>query len=129
MIRCLPVFQQINLLIVPKEDVKVVETNTETNQSNDDGKRRRNRKKFSWKEEEIQVLCETMGAHTKRVLGKTKDKGMTEDEYLDDMSQRIPLKRIGTAADTAAACAFLASEDASFITGEAINVSGGEEVH
>jgi len=26
-------------------------------------------------------------------------------------------------------CAFLASDEASFITGEAINVSGGEEMH
>jgi NAD(P)-dependent dehydrogenase (short-subunit alcohol dehydrogenase family) len=26
-------------------------------------------------------------------------------------------------------CAFLASAEASFITGEAINVSGGEEMH
>ena len=34
-----------------------------------------------------------------------------------------------SAADTAAMCAFLASDDASFITGESINVSGGEEVH
>ena len=34
-----------------------------------------------------------------------------------------------SAGDTAAMCAFLASDDASFITGEAINVSGGEEMH
>jgi len=45
------------------------------------------------------------------------------------MAARIPLNRIGKASDTSAMCAFLASEDASFITGEAINVSGGEEVH
>ena len=56
-------------------------------------------------------------------------KGMTEDAYLEEMAARIPLNRIGQAADTAAMCAFLASDDASFITGEAINVSGGEEMH
>ena len=56
-------------------------------------------------------------------------KGMTEAAYLEEMAARIPLQRIGQAADTAAMCAFLASDDASFITGEAINVSGGEEVH
>ena len=56
-------------------------------------------------------------------------KGMTEAAYLKEMAARIPLQRIGQAADTAAMCAFLASDDASFITGEAINVSGGEEVH
>ena len=56
-------------------------------------------------------------------------KGMTEEAYLEDMAARIPLQRIGRAEDTAAMCAFLVSDDASFITGEAINVSGGEEVH
>ena len=56
-------------------------------------------------------------------------KGMTESAYLEEMAARIPLQRIGQAADTAAMCAFLASDQASFITGEAINVSGGEEMH
>ena len=56
-------------------------------------------------------------------------KGMTEEAYLEEMAARIPLQRIGQAGDTAAMCAFLASDDASFITGEAINVSGGEEMH
>ena len=59
----------------------------------------------------------------------SKFKGLTEAAYLEEMAARIPLQRIGQAADTAAMCAFLASDDASFITGEAINVSGGEEVH
>jgi len=39
------------------------------------------------------------------------------------------LGRVGTPEDTAAAVAFLASEEAAFITGEALNVSGGEETH
>ena len=56
-------------------------------------------------------------------------KGMTEEAYLEEMAARIPMQRIGQAGDTAAMCAFLASDDASFITGEAINVSGGEEMH
>ena len=56
-------------------------------------------------------------------------KGMTESAYLEEMAARIPLQRIGQTADTAAMCAFLASDEASFITGEAINVSGGEEMH
>jgi NAD(P)-dependent dehydrogenase (short-subunit alcohol dehydrogenase family) len=45
------------------------------------------------------------------------------------MAERIPVKRIGTAADTANTVYFLASEGAEFITGEAINVSGGGEMH
>jgi NAD(P)-dependent dehydrogenase (short-subunit alcohol dehydrogenase family) len=56
-------------------------------------------------------------------------RGMTVPAYLEDMASRIPLKRIGQVSDTAAMVAFLASDEACFITGEAINVSGGEEMH
>lgn len=59
----------------------------------------------------------------------SKFKGMTVEAYLADMAERIPVKRIGRAADTATMVYFLASEEAEFITGEAINVSGGEEMH
>jgi meso-butanediol dehydrogenase/(S,S)-butanediol dehydrogenase/diacetyl reductase len=45
------------------------------------------------------------------------------------MKARIPLGRPGLPEDTAAACAFLASDAAAYITGEAMNVSGGEEYH
>ena len=37
----------------------------------------------------------------------------------------IPLKRLGSAEDVAAAVAFLASEEAGYITGHVLNVSGG----
>jgi meso-butanediol dehydrogenase/(S,S)-butanediol dehydrogenase/diacetyl reductase len=51
------------------------------------------------------------------------------DAYLEDMRRRIPLRRVGLAEDTAKACAFLCSEAASYVTGEAMNVSGGIEMH
>ena len=44
------------------------------------------------------------------------------------MEQRqLKIQRIGTTDDIAAAVAFLASEDASYMTGQAINVCGGME--
>ena len=55
--------------------------------------------------------------------------GKTVEQYLADMRARIPLGRPGLPGDTAAATAFLCSDDAVYITGEAINVSGGEENH
>lgn len=55
--------------------------------------------------------------------------GKTVDDYLADMRDRIPLGRRGLQEDTAAAVAWLASDDAQYITGEALNVSGGEEMH
>ena len=42
---------------------------------------------------------------------------------------KIPLGRVGLADDTANACLFLASDEAAYITAEAMNVSGGEEMH
>ena len=55
--------------------------------------------------------------------------GLSVDDFLAAMRDKIPLGRPGLVTDTAAAVAFLASDDASYVTGEAMNVSGGEETH
>ncbi|KAH8957740.1 hypothetical protein BDL97_07G106700 [Sphagnum fallax] len=44
---------------------------------------------------------------------------------LEEMESKILLKRLGTTDDMAAAAAFLASEDASYITGETLVIAGG----
>ena len=43
----------------------------------------------------------------------------------DEVLSRIPLKRLGTPEDVAGVALFLASDDANYITGEVIHVSGG----
>jgi 3-oxoacyl-[acyl-carrier protein] reductase len=43
----------------------------------------------------------------------------------DDWLSRIPLRRLGTPADVAAAVCFLASDEASYITGQVLAVNGG----
>jgi meso-butanediol dehydrogenase/(S,S)-butanediol dehydrogenase/diacetyl reductase len=53
----------------------------------------------------------------------------TQDDVIAFRTAKIPLGRVGQADDTANACVVLASDDASYITGEAMNVSGGEEMH
>ena len=55
--------------------------------------------------------------------------GISVDEYLKRMAARIPMRRPGLPADTAGAVAFLCSDEAIYITGESMNVSGGEEPH
>jgi len=49
---------------------------------------------------------------------------MTE-EARAKLSGEIPLERLGAAEDVAAAVAYLASEEASYVTGTVLNVSGG----
>ncbi len=55
--------------------------------------------------------------------------GKSLDRYMSDMRERIPLGRTGRVEDIASACAFLCSEEAGYVTAEALNVSGGEEYH
>jgi meso-butanediol dehydrogenase/(S,S)-butanediol dehydrogenase/diacetyl reductase len=59
----------------------------------------------------------------------SKAQGKTLEQYLADMRARIPLGRTGLPEDIAKACAFLCSDQADYITAEAMNVSGGEEYH
>jgi len=47
------------------------------------------------------------------------------DKVQGDWSTQIPLGRIGTAEDVAAAVCFLASDEASYITGQVLAVNGG----
>lgn len=47
------------------------------------------------------------------------------DEFKQSAVKQIPLGRVGTSDDVAAAVAFLASDEASYITGHVLNVNGG----
>jgi len=47
------------------------------------------------------------------------------DKVLHQMTERVPLKRLGTPEDIANVYAFLASDDAAYINGAVIEVSGG----
>ena len=63
------------------------------------------------------------------IFGKT---GMAEDqlnEFAGAMQNRIPLKRFGQPEDIAKLVTFLASEDASFITGGEYNIDGGININ
>jgi len=47
------------------------------------------------------------------------------DEFKQSAVKQIPLGRVGTSDDVAGSVAFLASDDASYVTGHVLNVNGG----
>ena len=51
--------------------------------------------------------------------------GVSFEEFLAGAAQDIPVGRTGVAADVAAAAAFFASEEASFVSGQVLYVAGG----
>lgn len=56
------------------------------------------------------------------------DTPMTEslsDEQKRNLTARIPAGRLGEPADVAGACVFLASDEASYVTGQTLHVNGG----
>ncbi len=55
--------------------------------------------------------------------------GQNYEDYLQAIVDKNPLKRTGLVEDISKAVAFLASNQSDYITGEAMNVSGGEEYH
>jgi 2-hydroxycyclohexanecarboxyl-CoA dehydrogenase len=58
---------------------------------------------------------------------------MGAGEYAQNLAEglkrAIPLKRLGQPEDIPGIVAFLASDDANFITGQVISVSGGLTMH
>ena len=60
------------------------------------------------------------GAHRDR-----HDQGPHRTTSREDWAEQIPLGRLGTPADVADAVCFLASDEASYITGHVLAVNGG----
>ena len=57
--------------------------------------------------------------------------GMTQeglDAFRAGITQRVPLKRMGTDAEVAGAALFLASKDSAYITGDELLVDGGAAI-
>ncbi len=66
----------------------------------------------------------TVNAVTPGFIETDMTAGLSQ-EVRDGIMAKIPLKRLGSAADVAAAVRFLASDEASYITGHVLSVNGG----
>ena len=58
------------------------------------------------------------------MLRKAEERGLLGGSVEDNIA-KVPVGRVGTPEDIAAACAFLVSEEAGYITGQIIGVNGG----
>ncbi len=60
--------------------------------------------------------------------GNVITEGLLElgEDYISSMARTVPLKRLGTVDEVGFAVAFLASEEAGFITGQGLVVDGGQ---
>ena len=76
-------------------------------------------------EHKIRIVNVGPGAIATPINKATLDDPKKRQELLDE----IPLGRIGTPQDIAAAVAWLASDDASYVTGTTLFVDGGLMVH
>lgn len=52
-----------------------------------------------------------------------------KDEILDSIKAQIPLRRLAMPQEIAKAVSYLASEHAAYITGETLNINGGQYMH
>jgi 3-oxoacyl-[acyl-carrier protein] reductase len=66
----------------------------------------------------------TANAVTPGYIETAMTAGLPEDVKAE-FTKQIPLGRMGTGADIAAAVAFLASEEAGYVTGQVLSVNGG----
>jgi len=82
-----------------------------------------------------------LAAMTKALAMELADKGVTVNHipifYVDTpmlraapldrdaVSAAAPMKRPGTAGEVAAACAYLVSDDAAYVTGQPLSLNGG----
>ena len=61
--------------------------------------------------------------------GYTENLKMPKDEVVKKFTGKIPLKRLATVDDVASVTVFLASKGADYMTGQAVNITGGREMH
>jgi len=61
--------------------------------------------------------------------GYVKNLKMSREEVVKQFTSKVPLKRLARVKDIVAVTLFLASQGADYMTGQAINVTGGREMH
>lgn len=63
------------------------------------------------------------------VQGEAQQRDVSVEEIYEAELRKIPLRRRGKPEEVAAGVAFLASDEAQYITGQAINITGGADIN
>ncbi len=81
----------------------------------------------------VNCLCpgitESTGVWSTVSAGYVKGMGLPIEEVVKKFTAKVPLKRLAKVEDVVAVTMFLASKGAAYMTGQAINVTGGREMH
>jgi NAD(P)-dependent dehydrogenase (short-subunit alcohol dehydrogenase family) len=74
-------------------------------------------------------IAENTGVWSHVSAGYIENLAMPRDEVVKKFTSKVPLGRLASIADIVAVTRFVASEGADYMTGQAINVTGGREMH
>jgi len=67
--------------------------------------------------------------HNKAIREEAEKRGMSFEEMYELDLKAIPMGRVAKTEEIAAGVAFIVSDEAQYITGQAININGGREFH
>ena len=74
----------------------------------------------------VNVNCVAPGFIATAMTQQTADRiGVPFEQFMEAVSEQVPLKRVGQPEDVASLIAYLCSEDASYVSGQVIYVRGG----
>ena len=74
-------------------------------------------------------ITESTGVWDNVSAGYIQNLKLSREEVVKRFTSKVPLKRLAKIEDVVAVTLFLASEGADYMTGQAINVTGGREMH
>ena len=81
----------------------------------------------------VNCLCpgivEGTGVWQKVSVGYIENLNMSEAEVIKKFTSKVPLNRLARIEDVVSVTLFLSSKGADYMTGQAINVTGGREMH
>jgi NAD(P)-dependent dehydrogenase (short-subunit alcohol dehydrogenase family) len=90
---------------------------------------------FELADDHIRVNCvcpgitQNTGVWDKVSEGYVKNLKMPMEQVVSQFTAKVPLKRLARVEDVVAVTVFLASDGADYMTGQAINITGGREMH